>query len=76
MIPDRMPDKVQVSGEQWLEPAGEGRSCASSTSNIRSTFSESARSSSGSMASATAESFAKQVDFTCEYIRRRPASAP
>lgn len=75
MIPDRMPDKVQVSGEQWLEPVGEGKvervvdlEFSVNVFGIRALIER-------FMASTTAESFAKQVDFTREYIRRRSPSA-
>jgi hypothetical protein len=69
MIPDRMADKVRISGETWLEPAGEGKveridelEYSVSLFGVGSLVEK-------FMASATAESFAKQVAFTRAHIQ-------
>ena len=73
MVPDRMADKIRISGETWLEPAGEGR--VDRVMNIE--YAVSIFGVGGLvekfMASATDESFAKQVQFTREHLRRRNA---
>ena len=75
MVPDRMADKVRVSGETRVEPAGEGKidrvvdlEYSVSIFGIHALIEK-------FMASATAESFAKQVDFTRAYILSRSSSA-
>lgn len=71
MIPDRMADKVRVSGETWIEPAGDGK--VERVDALE--FSVSIFGVGGLvekfMASATAESFAKQVAFTRAFILAR-----
>jgi hypothetical protein len=71
MIPDRMADKIRITGETWLEPAGEGkveRVCALDYSvsifGIGALVEK-------FMASATAESYAKQTKFTQEFIKQK-----
>jgi Protein of unknown function (DUF2505) len=75
MIPDRMPDKIRISGETWIEPAGEGKI----ERIMELEFSVSLFGVGGLvekfMASATAESFAKQVEFIRDHIRRRATSS-
>ncbi len=70
MSPDRMGDKVKISGETWLEPAGDGR--VERVDEID--YSVSIFGVGGLvekfMASATGESFAKQAAFTRSYIEQ------
>jgi hypothetical protein len=75
MIPDRMADKVRISGETWIEPAGEGK--VERVDELEYTVSIFGIGSLAEkfMASATAESFAKQVAYTREYFRNRKAGA-
>src|SRR5439155_16888010 len=71
MIPDRMADKIRITGETWVEPAGEGkiqRVCAMDfaisifgVGGLVEKF----------MASATAESYAKQTRFTHDFIKQK-----
>ncbi len=71
MLPDRMADKVGIKGETWVEPAGEGKI----ERVIDLEYSVSLFGVGGLvekfMVSATADSFAKQVAFTNEYLRAR-----
>jgi hypothetical protein len=70
MLPDRMADKVRITGETWLSPVGDGKvervdelDYAVSIFGVGGLVEK-------FMASATAESFEKQVAFTREYIRK------
>jgi hypothetical protein len=69
MIPDRMADKVRISGETWLEPVGEGRVERIDELEFAVTIFGIGSLVEKFMASATTESFAKQVAFTREFIR-------
>jgi hypothetical protein len=73
MIPDRMPDKVRITGETWVEPAGADalkveRICAVDFSvsifGIGSLVEK-------FMASATAESYVRQAAFTRAFIAEK-----
>jgi hypothetical protein len=73
MVPDRMADKLRIAGETWLEPAGDGR--VERVMSIEYTVSIFGIGGlvEKFMASATEESFEKQVQFTREHLRRRKA---
>lgn len=70
MIPDRMPDKIRITGETWVEPAGAGieRVCALDfgvsifgVGGLVEKF----------MVSQTSESYAKQTAFMRKYIAEK-----
>ena len=68
MIPDRMADKIRITGETWVEPAGDGkidRVCSIELSvsifGIGSLVEK-------FMAGATTDSYAKQTRFTRAFI--------
>jgi hypothetical protein len=71
MIPDRMPDKIRITGETWVEPLADGnveRVCAVDFSvNLFGVGSLVEK----FMASATAESYAKQAAFTRAFITEK-----
>jgi Protein of unknown function (DUF2505) len=71
MIPDRMADKIRISGETWLEPAGDGKvervmelEYAVSIFGVGGLVEK-------FMASETAASTTKQVEFIRAYLRDR-----
>ena len=71
MVPDRMADKIRISGETWVEPTGDGRvdrvmslEYAVSIFGIGGLVEK-------FMASATEESFEKQVRFIRAHLGRR-----
>ena len=71
MIPDRMADKIRISGETWLEPAGDRKvervmelEYAVSIFGIGGIVEK-------FMASETAASSTKQVEFIRAYIQGR-----
>lgn len=71
MIPDRMPDKVRITGETWVEPVGDDkveRICSVefgvSIFGVGSLVEK-------FMASATAESYVKQAAFTRAFIAEK-----
>ena len=71
MVPDRMPDKVRITGETWVEPVGDGkveRICAVDLSvsifGIGSLVEK-------FMLSATMESYVKQAAFTRAFIAEK-----
>jgi hypothetical protein len=71
MIPDRMPDKVRITGETWVEPAG-----ADKVERICSVDFSVSIFGIGSlvekfMASATADSYVKQAAFTRAFISEK-----
>ena len=71
MVPDQMPDRIRITGETWLEPAGPGqiqRVCALDfgvtvfgVGGLIERF----------MVSATAENYAKQARFIRVFIREK-----
>lgn len=71
MIPDRMPDKVRISGETWIEPVGDGKVERVDAMDLSVSIFGVGSLVEKFMASATAESLAKQAAFTREYLRSR-----